>query len=66
MEAKLVLVEQHKPQATIVIANEPSEQAQEAASILQNYIEKISNARIEIEGGKVIMARGNVEVSKGL
>ena len=46
MEAKLVLVEQQKPQATIVVANEPSEQAQEAASILQNYIEKISNARI--------------------
>ena len=45
----MVLVEQHKPQATIVVANEPSEQAQEAASILQNYIEKISNARIEIE-----------------
>ena len=38
-------------QATIVLANEPSEQAQaqEAACILQDYIEKISVAHIEIK-----------------
>jgi len=45
----LVLVEQHKPQTTIVVANEPSEQAEEAACILQDYIEKISDARVEIK-----------------
>ena len=45
----MVLVKRHKPQATIVLANEPSEQAQEAACILQDYIEKISDAHIEIK-----------------
>ncbi|HIB88288.1 TPA: DUF4838 domain-containing protein [Candidatus Poribacteria bacterium] len=45
----MVLVEQHKPQTTIVVANEPSEQAEEAACILQDYIEKISDARVEIK-----------------
>ena len=45
----MVLAEQHKPQTTIVVANEPSEQAEEAACILQDYIEKISDARVEIK-----------------
>ena len=55
----MVLVEQHKPQARIVVANSPSEQALEAASILQNYIEKISNARIEI-GSEFEDVSGNI------
>ena len=55
----MVLVEQHKPQATIVVANSPSEQAKKAASILQNYIEKISNARIEI-GSEFEDVSGNI------
>ena len=55
----MVLVEQRKPQARIVVANSPSEQAQEAASILQNYIEKISNARIEI-GSESEDVSGNI------
>ena len=55
----MVLVEQHKPQARILVANSPSEQAQEAASILQNYIEKISNARIEI-GSESEDVSGNI------
>ena len=55
----MILVEQHKPQARILVANSPSEQAQEAASILQNYIEKISNARIEI-GSESEDVSGNI------
>jgi len=47
-EGKLVLVKDGKPQATIVIAAEPSKNAKAAADELQLYIEKISGAKLPI------------------
>ena len=44
----LVLVEKGQPRAVIVVANGASEQAREAAGLLQDYLARISGARLEI------------------
>src|SRR5690349_12547325 len=45
---KLILVENGKPIASIVIAAAPSENARVAAEELQRYLEKMSGARLPI------------------
>lgn len=46
--AATVLVDQGKPLAVIVLATSASEQAREAASLLQEYLFRISGARLDI------------------
>ncbi|MCS6860535.1 MAG: DUF4838 domain-containing protein [Abditibacteriales bacterium] len=60
--AQLVVVEEGKPRATIVIAAKPTAQAQEAAQVLQAYVEKMSGARLgikseteKVEGTRVLV-----------
>ncbi len=47
-EAPLVLVERGRPQATIVIAEQATDQAKEAAEILRTYVERITGAELPI------------------
>lgn len=47
-EAKVVLVKDGKPQASIVTAAQPSKNAQAAAEELQRYVEKMSSAKLPI------------------
>src|ERR1041385_7982098 len=47
--AALVLVEKTQPRSVIVIANDASDQTREAAKLLQDYIGRISGARLEIQ-----------------
>ena len=61
----LTLVEEGRPVAVIVTADEPSESARRAALTLQKYIEKIGGARMEIRpeseatsGPKILVGHG--------
>ncbi len=47
--AGVLLVEKGKPRAVIVVAGGASSQAREAAALLQQYLERISGARLEIQ-----------------
>ncbi len=46
--AGVTLVEKGQPQAVIVVAADASDQAREAAKLLQDYLARISGARLEI------------------
>ena len=46
--AGVLLVEKGQPRAVIVVASGASEQAREAARLLQDYLARISGARLEI------------------
>jgi hypothetical protein len=48
VQAGLVLVEKGQPRAAIVVAVGASEQAREAANLLQDYLARISGARLQI------------------
>ena len=50
--ASVLLVEKGKTKSIIVIADKPSGTAKKAAGILQEYIEKISGARLDIKSEK--------------
>lgn len=62
--AEVVLVEEGKPTATIVLGAEASEQAAEAAAYLQEYVQKISGATLpivsegdSIQGTRILVGR---------
>ena len=65
--SELVLVENRRPTATIVISDAPTDNAQTAAHELQRYIEKISGATLPIvddsnrpSGGLVLVGRSRL------
>lgn len=47
-KAGVLLVEKGQPRATIVVATDASDQAREAAKLLQDYLARISGAHLEI------------------
>jgi hypothetical protein len=60
----VVLVEKGQPRATIVVATDASDQAREAAKLLQDYVARLSGARLEIcaesaaaSGAQVLVGR---------
>ena len=62
--AGVVLVEKGQPRATIVVATDASDQAREAARLLQDYVARLSWARLEIcaesaaaSGAQVLVGR---------
>jgi hypothetical protein len=62
--AGVLLVEKGKPQAVIVLASGASAQAREAAGLLQEYLARISGARLEIRaeaapgaGARILVGR---------
>ncbi|MFH1738615.1 MAG: DUF4838 domain-containing protein [bacterium] len=57
-DANLILVKNGKAKSTIVISAQPSDQAAQAAQILQEYIEKISGAKLPVVNEKE-KARGH-------
>ncbi len=76
--AELMLVDAGQPAATIVIADAPSEQAREAAGVLQTYLERITGAVLpiakasdKVEGNRILVGRSaavealNVAVPSG-
>ena len=48
MKAGVMLVEKGQPRAVIVVTQDASDQAREAAKLLQDYVARISGARLEI------------------
>ncbi|MFV2070623.1 MAG: hypothetical protein ACC645_26950 [Pirellulales bacterium] len=62
--AGIVLVESGQPQATIVVAEDASDQAKEAARVLQEYLQKISGARLEIENELAAVAGSRILVGR--
>ena len=44
----VVLVEQGQPKATIVLSAQPTDQSREGATLLQDYLQRITGARLEI------------------
>lgn len=64
VRAEILLVESGAPRSAIVIGADASDQAREAASYLQEYIEKISGARLPIQaeadpapGARILVGR---------
>ena len=49
VQAGVLLVEKGQPKAVIVLARNPSDQASEAAKLLQDYLARLSGARLEIQ-----------------
>jgi len=60
--AELTLVKNGKAAATIVVAERPSEQAREAAQLLQTYLERIGGATLDIRTEKEVRAGNRVLV----
>ena len=65
--ASLTIVQDGKPTATIVVAAEPSEQAKEAASVLQTYIQRMTGAALPIKseneavsGTRILVGRSDM------
>jgi hypothetical protein len=60
--ANLVLVAKGKPQAVIVVGKGASDQAREAARLLQDYLARISGAQLEIQDDTVPVAGAQILV----
>jgi hypothetical protein len=60
----LVLVDKGRPQAKIVIATNASDQAREAATLLQDYLQRISGARLDIQDESVPAAGTQILVGR--
>jgi len=72
-EADVLLVEGGKPRATIVVGDEATDQAREAASALQTYIERISGAHLPVqseseavEGNRVLVGHSHAVDALGI
>ncbi|MCA9444307.1 MAG: DUF4838 domain-containing protein, partial [Candidatus Omnitrophica bacterium] len=66
--AEITLVNNGEPNATIVLAEQPSEQAKKSAEILQSYLHKISGASLAIqpESAKIYGSRIYVGACKAV
>ena len=71
--AQITLVESGQPRATIVIGANASAQAVEAASLLQEYVEKMSGATLPVQregeissGPRVFVGRSDAVRALGL
>jgi hypothetical protein len=71
--AEVLLVEGGLPRATIVVGAEATDQAHEAAAYLQEYIEKVSGARLPIlpestpvAGARILVGRSEAARSLGI
>jgi hypothetical protein len=62
--AGVVLVENGQPRAVIVVATGASEQAREAAKLLQEYLARISGARLEIRDEAAPLAGPQILVGR--
>ncbi len=62
--AGIVLVESGQPKATIVVAEDASGQAKEAARVLQEYLQIISGARLEIKDERAAVAGSRILVGR--
>jgi len=63
--AEVVLVENRKPVATIVVGERASDQAMEAAQHLQTYLQRITGAKLDIRSEKEVPAGSRVLVGHG-
>ncbi len=73
VRAQLILVEDGKPRATIVIAEKPTAQAREAAQAFQEYVERMSGAKLDIkseaekvEGTRILIGRSEAVRALGV
>lgn len=71
--ADVVLVQDGQPQATIVIADAPSEQALQAAEVLKDYLAKITGATLPIAresesvtGNRILVGRSAAVAALGI
>ncbi|MCC6486985.1 MAG: DUF4838 domain-containing protein [Candidatus Hydrogenedentes bacterium] len=70
---QVVLVDNGAPNATIVLADNPSPQAQEAAAVLRDYLAKISGATLPIQhegepvsGNRILVGRSAAVSALGI
>ena len=73
LDADVLLVENGQPKATIVVAAEPTEQAQHAAQELQTYLERITGAELAIQseaeavsGARILVGRSQAVADLGV
>ena len=71
--ADITLVDRGQPTATLILADPPSEQSQDAAEILQRYLFRISGASLEIrldsesvEGNRVLIGKSRATEALGV
>ncbi|MCC6699673.1 MAG: DUF4838 domain-containing protein [Candidatus Hydrogenedentes bacterium] len=70
---QVVLVDNGAPNATIVLADNPSPQAQEAAEVLRDYLAKVSGATLPIQhegeaisGNRILVGRSAAVAALGI